>query len=205
MLTNGLIIALTSNYIPTLVYRWGGHLDAYEQSLVASNMSSGDLSRSMYLAGYRNWSLSAFTVDQLVDGRAFPSVFTHTLEDYDAEGNELDTLYQPFIDFECLNVLSNGTINATVFTRDEYIAFYESNSSSLLFEFDSVSSSPMASGPCFLNETLCKYRGFVQQGDVSGQGRRGLTYWQLWTARLAFLVLFEVSSLKCATPFTIII
>ena len=59
-------------------------------------------------SGYVDWSLSSFSVANLLDGLAFPGYASQRLQLYDLEGNRIrndsgtDYLYLPFVDFDCL-------------------------------------------------------------------------------------------------------
>ena len=54
-----------------------------------------------------DWSLAKFTVNKLLDGRAFPSFRAHELQLYNTAGEILgndtsDALYLPYINFNCI-------------------------------------------------------------------------------------------------------
>ena len=59
-------------------------------------------------SGYVDWSLSSFSVANLLDGLAFPGYDSQRLQLYALDGNRIsnstgtDYLYLPFIDFDCL-------------------------------------------------------------------------------------------------------
>ena len=121
VVTNALLIAITSNFVGFEVYTRGGYRDEYRgrsKSLVPdeSNNFQG-------LSGYANWSSTPFRLADLVDGSAFPSYSAQSLEIFNPDGSEIENvflaqerytgssppLYLPFVDFDCLDV--NATLN----------------------------------------------------------------------------------------------
>ena len=123
MVTNGLLIAITTQFIPFEVYIRGGYSDQYKNSI--ENSTFGNATRTHDLSGYIQWSVSPFPVNSLLDGQAFPAYSTHALVMYDDNGNKIANangkpiLYLPFIDFECLYdaVTSNVSNSATLFSN----------------------------------------------------------------------------------------
>ncbi len=106
VLTNGLLIAVTTQFIPFEVYIHGGYSDQYKNSI--ENTAFGNATRTHDLSGYIQWSVSPFPLSALLDGQAFPAYSAHALVMYDDRGNKITNkngepiLYLPFIDFECL-------------------------------------------------------------------------------------------------------
>ena len=129
VVTNALLIAITSNFVGFEVYRRGGYSDDYtgmvNDTLVGELrpiVPVNDSNSNQGLSGYANWSSTAFEVRDLVDGRAFPAYSAQSLEFLNADGSEVtvisgdkgdDTspLYLPFIDFACLK--QNCSVNTT--------------------------------------------------------------------------------------------
>ncbi len=145
VLTNGLLIAVTAQFIPFNVYIHGGYSDQYKSSI--ENTAFGNATRTHDLSGYIQWSVSPFPLSALLDGQAFPAYSAHALVMYDDRGNiitnenEESILYLPFIDFECLydavtyNISTSAAFFSTYsdpltgrdkfgFTDAQYACFY---------------------------------------------------------------------------------
>ena len=71
VLTNGLLIAITANFIPFEVYVRNGYSDQYKNSI--KNSAFGNATRIHDLSGYIQWSVSPFPLSALLDGQAFPA------------------------------------------------------------------------------------------------------------------------------------
>ena len=121
VVTNAVLIAVTSNFVGFEVYRRGGYRDDYNGTGAITVMGEelqGDIvptnssDRDQGLSGYANWSSTVFEVNDLVDGRAFPAYSAQSLEFVNADGSEVEVisgamdgtpiLYLPFINFTCL-------------------------------------------------------------------------------------------------------
>jgi hypothetical protein len=217
VVTNALLIAITSNFVGFEVYRRGGYSDDYTGMVTDTLVGEvpivpvNDSNSNQGLSGYANWSSTAFEVLDLVDGRAFPAYSAQSLEFLNADGSEVtvisgdkgdDTspLYLPFIDFACLK--QNCSVNTTdvevflyyddmnittpTFTEKQYEAFYENASCAQLVFDAGRDDSPEngTDGPCFNGAAMCRFRGVVRE-------ERPIAYWNTWTARLAFIIVFE--------------
>ena len=119
VLTNGLLIAITAQFIPFQVYVRGGYSAEYIKSI--ENSSFGRDTKVHDLSGYIQWSTSPFALSRLLDGQAFPAYSAQALEMYDDSGNEVTNdngesiLYLPFIDFECLYEAVRYNVSTSAF------------------------------------------------------------------------------------------
>ena len=121
VLTNALLIAITSNFVGFEVYTRGGYDEMYDgredvypfQPIVPL----GEEAAFQGLSGYANWSSTSFLVSTLVDGEAFPAFTAQSLEFLSDDGEPVEIvngtrdgvpLYLPFIDMEC--VIQNSTM-----------------------------------------------------------------------------------------------
>ena len=116
VLTNALLIAITSNFVGFEVYTRGGYDEMYDgredvfpfQPIVPIGEEAADQG----LSGYANWSSTSFLVSTLVDGEAFPAFTAQSLEYLSDDGEPAEiimngtrgdvALYLPFIDMECI-------------------------------------------------------------------------------------------------------
>jgi hypothetical protein len=220
VVTNALLIAITSNFVGFEVYRRGGYSDDYTGMVTDTLVGEvpivpvNDSNSNQGLSGYANWSSTAFEVLDLVDGRAFPAYSAQSLEFLNADGSEVtvifreegdDTspLYLPFINFTCLSDMKEKcsaqtttvevslyyddmTTTNTTFTEQQYERFYANESCSKLVFDAGRDDSPEngTDGPCFNGAAMCRFRGVVRE-------ERPIAYWNTWTARLAFIIVFE--------------
>ena len=184
VVTNALLIAITSNFVGFEVYRRGGYKDEY----VGRNLSfvPDESGSDQGLSGYANWSTTEFSLDDLLDGDAFPAYSAQSLEYQNPDGSEVEVisgdsrgtpLYLPFVNFACLDIMApdnNCTFettiirvqdtyneesegNVTTFTDDQYERFYEDdNCKTLLFDAD-TSESPPSNGTCYRSGFQCRY------------------------------------------------
>ena len=114
VLTNALLIAITSNFVGFEVYIRGGYDEFYTGFNAAGSpiVPLGEHAADQGLSGYANWSTTSFSVNVLVDGEAFPAYTAQSLEYFSdngepaeivANGQNGDTaLYLPFIDIQCV-------------------------------------------------------------------------------------------------------
>jgi hypothetical protein len=217
VLTNALLIAITSNFVGFEVYTRGGYDEMYDgredvypfRAIVPLGEDAADQG----LSGYANWSTTSFSVNALVDGEAFPAYSAQSLEFLSDNGEPVEilnrtrdevALYLPFIDVTCVKMMSSCADGNTVevrvvryneteddmqlaFTENGYKRFYENQTCrALVLGTGSDSKSPDrgSQGPCFRNDTTCRFRGIVEN-------ERPISYWHTWTARLAFIIFFE--------------
>jgi hypothetical protein len=214
VVTNAILIAITSNFVGFEVYIRAGYDDQYRG--VDLDLVPNEEAARQGLSGYANWSTTSYEVDVLVDGSAFPAFTAQSLKFVNDDGSAVEVvdgpggdgnlpLYLPFINFTCIEemaedndcdmaVLSNisittydGNENETTFAADEYAKFYgKRECRDLVFNMGDTSASPgnSSKGPCYDGETPCRFRGIVRE-------QRPISYWHTWTARLAFIILFE--------------
>lgn len=156
VVTNALLIAITSNFVGFEVYIRGGYRDEYNNT---EDLVPRDNGYDQGLSGYANWSSTVFDVIDLVDGEAFPAYSAQGLQYVNDDGSDVrvisggnpdDTpLFLPFIDFSCLNTsatsvrcdldttkigvkrfIYNGSMDAEetveTFTDTQYKRFYNS-------------------------------------------------------------------------------
>ncbi|XP_064396523.1 anoctamin-7-like isoform X2 [Halichondria panicea] len=197
VITNAFIIVITSQFIPQAVFQY-------------------TTPEPVRLSEYVEWSLSEFPITQLVDGDAFPSynALNIDLADHngdDIESNDAEPLkfkYLPFVDQDCVRMINSSVriANTTVrpgsnttaygFLKEDPI-FREIYMTSV-FNYtgqcadaescNTISPRSDSQGECYRNQT-CKFRGFA---NAAGQDdAQSLKYWQLQTARLAFVIVFE--------------
>ena len=122
VLTNALLIAITSNFVGFEVYIRGGYDEFYTGFNAAGSpiVPLGEHAADQGLSGYANWSTTSFSVNVLVDGEAFPAYTAQSLEYFSDDGelaeivannaNGNTALYLPFIDIQCV---MNSTLNET--------------------------------------------------------------------------------------------
>ena len=155
VLTNALLIAITSNFVGFEVYTRGGYDEMYDgredvypfRAIVPLGEDAADQG----LSGYANWSTTSFLVNALVDGEAFPAYSAQSLEFLSDNGEPVEilnrtrdevALYLPFIDVTCVKMMSSCADGNTVevrvvryneteddmqlaFTENGYKRFYE--------------------------------------------------------------------------------
>ena len=178
VVTNGLLIAITSNFVSFEVYRRGGYRDEYNPVGLFEENSS-DIHQG--LSGYVNWSQSVFDIKVLVDGFAFPSYTAQELVYVNDDGTEVKSnagtpLYLPFINFTCLEkninisncdrieltnitvITYNGSIEVQTFTDTNYKRFYQDGNCRNLTVATSENGSPEDKnlGVCFNSDFTCR-------------------------------------------------
>ena len=149
VVTNAFLIAVTAQFVPFEVYVRGGWSSDYRDF--------HNLSHVPRLTGYVEWSLSNFSLNELVDGRAFPAFTAQELPLYIDGDEQEDLLYLPFIDFDCISNrsnadISNDSFSIRTFSESQYKAFYgNSTNRALLFSDSKRDESPDegSEGPCF--------------------------------------------------------
>lgn len=145
VITNAVLIAVTSNFVGFEAYRRGGYRDDYNGTgtltvmdvVLQGSIVPDESGSDQGLSGYANWSSTVFEVSDLIDGSAFPAYSAQSLELLNGDGSTASVirgdvkdnsppLYLPFINFECLTNNfgnSNCTVNTTTVTvspfRDE--------------------------------------------------------------------------------------
>lgn len=114
VVTNAILIAITSNFVGFEVYRRGGYQDHYNDKNNGSLLVPQVNGHEQGLSGYVNWSTTEFLVGDLVDGSAFPVYSAQRLvlvnddgtDVVREDGKEIDEddppLYLPFINFPCI-------------------------------------------------------------------------------------------------------
>ena len=182
VVTNAILIAITSNFVGFEVYRRGDYQDDYNDTGLVPQENGHDQG----LSGYVNWSSTEFLVDDLVDGSAFPVYSAQRLVLVNDDGtdvrryanrteiNEDDPpLYLPFIDFDCImnssgcpvalesyivSQLNGGSRNVTTYTEEQYKGFYENSNCRELVIDEKENNSPDNSslGPCFNRFHTCR-------------------------------------------------
>ena len=183
VVTNALLIAITSNFVSFEVYTRGN----YDREYNGSGLVPDERSADRGLSGYANWSTTTFNILDLADGDAFPAYSAQQLNSVNDDGTDVkiltagsdDVLYLPFIDFDCLaanhddpqyNCTSysiteyesekiDGSNETLVsFSSKQYESFYDSAACRQLV-VNTKSRSPTGSqlGPCFDNSTSCRY------------------------------------------------
>ena len=184
VVTNAILIAITSNFVGFEVYRRGGYQDDYNDTGLVPQENGHDQG----LSGYVNWSSTEFLVDDLVDGSAFPVYSAQRLVLVNDDGTDVrkvengrkvpideddPPLYLPFINFTCIKSdLSNcsdslesfavnqlnGERTVDTYTEDNYKSFYmDRECRKLVFNVDD-NDSPRNStlGPCFNSFQTCR-------------------------------------------------
>ena len=181
VVTNALLIAITSNFVSFEVYTRGN----YDREYNGTGLVPDERSADRGLSGYANWSTTPFNILDLVDGDAFPTYSAQDLKSLNDDGTDVkiltsgsdDVLYLPFIDFDCLeanyneyNCTSYSTTeyeskkidgsNETLvsFSSEQYKRFYDSAACRRLV-VNTKSKSPRDDqlGLCFYNGTSCRY------------------------------------------------
>ena len=134
VVTNALLIAVTSNFVGFEVYIRGGYRDDYNRTVIVPD---NDGPRQIVpdndgahqgLSGYVEWSQSVFLVSDLLDGEAFPAYNAQSLELLSDDGEDPlngsssdPPLYLPYIDFTCLNDYQhNCTFSTTTVMVERY-------------------------------------------------------------------------------------
>lgn len=204
VVTNAILIAITSNFVGFEVYIRGGYDNEYNSTGI---VPGGDSRADQGLSGYANWSTTVYPVDELVDGEAFPAFTAQSLEYVNDDGSEITVdsqtpLYLPYINFECLKNSTNcngipiTTINVTkygdsqieaeTFLEDDFETFYKNKSCrNLVFPgLRRTNASPEKRGECFNEQFPCRFRGIVKD-------EREVSFYHTWVARLAFIIMFE--------------
>ena len=177
VVTNAILIAITSNFVGFEVYIRGGYDDEYNSTGI---VPPGQSSSEQGLSGYANWSTTSFSVGVLVDGEAFPAFSAQSLELVNDDGSEISgtPLYLPYINFSCIIEYSNncsfadeiGYFNVTkyggyveevrTFTEESFERFFDDpDCRRLLFNASTkTNQSPRkdSQGVCFLNEVSCR-------------------------------------------------
>lgn len=112
VITNALLIAITSNFVGFELYIRGNYDDSYNRTIFGREIVPiNDGEAYQGLSGYANWSHSVFPVSILINGGAFPAFTAQSLEIFDDDGDDVNgtygsgnpPLYLPFINFTCLN------------------------------------------------------------------------------------------------------
>ena len=185
VVTNAILIAITSNFVGFEVYRRGGYQDHYSPEGLVPNEND----TLQGLSGYANWSSTEFLVGDLVDGSAFPVYSAQRLVLVNADGtdvvykngtkiNEDDPpLYLPFIDFPCIEaqkgsyscsvkepenftvtLLNDEVMTVPTYTEEQYKGFYEnSKCRKLVFDVDdNTSPSNYNISLCFNSSHTCR-------------------------------------------------
>ena len=176
VVTNAILIAITSNFVGFEVYIRGGYDNEYNSTGI---VPGGDSRADQGLSGYANWSTTVYPVDELVDGEAFPAFTAQSLEYVNDDGSEITVdsqtpLYLPYINFECLmnstncNGIPITTINVTkygdsqieakTFLEDDFETFYKNKSCrNLVFPgLRRTNASPEKRGECFNEQFPCR-------------------------------------------------
>ena len=137
VVTNALLIAVTSNFVGFEVYIRGGYRDDYNRTVIVPDndgarqiVPDNDGARQG-LSGYVEWSQSVFLVSDLLDGEAFPAYNAQSLEllsddgEDPSDGSSSDPpLYLPYINFTCLN---NYLVECNVSTTTVMVERYSGN------------------------------------------------------------------------------
>lgn len=182
VVTNAILIAITSNFVGFEVYRRGGYQDDYNDTGLVPQENGHDQG----LSGYVNWSSTEFLVDDLVDGSAFPVYSAQRLVLVNDDGTDVrryangtklnedvTPLYLPFIDFDCImnssgcrvaldsyivTQLNGRSKNVTTYTEEQYKRFYgNSNCRELVIdEKENTSPDNSSLGPCFNRFHTCR-------------------------------------------------
>lgn len=196
IVTNAFIIVVTGQFIPQLVFRYS--------------------TPELRLSEYMDWSLSEFNVTSLVDGDSFPSYAALDLDLVDMDGEDIQNsagisyIYLPFIEPECIQMVNSSIEVANTTLPDGSIAYgfvkqgstaFQNAYLTSVFNFTNTTNCNLnvaepaclsetppegSQSKCF-RDTQCRFRGFAPgQDDV-----QSLKYWELQTARLAFVLVFE--------------
>lgn len=176
VVTNALLIAITSNFVGFEVYRRGGYRQEYNDSGLVPDISGHDQG----LSGYANWSSTEFLVTDLVDGSAFPVYSAQSLELTNEDGTDVrkdnPPLYLPFIDFDCIldnfnagncsvapeNVIISALFgpdrNITTFNEESYKKFYRNSTCRKLVVDEGENTAPDIGnlGSCFDRSSICR-------------------------------------------------
>ena len=178
VVTNALLIAITSSFVSYETYIRGNYDEEYNSSgLVPDNAVDRGLS------GYANWSTTSFRIDDLVDGSAFPAYSAQELDYENEDGTEVQSnatrdstpLYLPFIDFDCLQeeniagrcdlkltevyvtTVNDGNFTDITFTDEEYKKYYQSSCRNLTVDVgEDDSPEERQLGPCFNKNFTCR-------------------------------------------------
>ena len=181
VVTNALLIAITSNFVSFEVYTRGGYADHYNHTGLVPNDGTADQG----LSGYVNWSTTSFDILDLFDGDAFPAYSAQKLKSVNEDGSDVtilsggeEALYLPFIDFDCLDANAasmeclsynttafiytrlDGSVGTNVsFSAKQYKEFYSSSKCRKLVVNKKVGDSPEEGdhGICFNNGSSCRY------------------------------------------------
>ena len=171
VVTNAFLIAVTAQFVPFEIYTRGDYNEEYQMRVGGSDLPE--------LAGYVNWSVSPFRVEDLFDGRAFPALSALELSLFNGddevvavdETGESPLLYLPFIDFECLREFyfvpvyqdSNGTMYNDTFTEADFDRFINNGTAvQYVVVFNdtrprnNVDRSPTGPGICFNRAHTCR-------------------------------------------------
>ena len=127
VVTNALLIAITSNFVGFEVYIRGDYdleydpFDVMGQRIIPQNDDRADQG----LSGYANWSQSVFEVVDLVDGSAFPAYTAQSLQLFNDDGTEARIvsgstsevpLYLPYINIGCVGAMIPNCTNGNLLT-----------------------------------------------------------------------------------------
>lgn len=180
VVTNALLIAITSSFVSYETYRRGDYDERYNSSgLVPDDAVDRGLS------GYANWSTTSFEIGDLVDGSAFPAYSAQELDYENEDGSEVQSnatgdstpLYLPFIDFTCLidrgimnrcpdveftevivTTLDGDNFTDLTFSDDQYETYYRSSCRNLTVRVGRDDSPEDRNlGPCFKTNSTCRY------------------------------------------------
>jgi hypothetical protein len=201
IVTNALLIALTSNQIDKIIYNtYYSNISEYEPLLCPGGTEDNRCHH-----GFVTWATSEFPLMTLLDRTfpdnnitAFPVYSAHDLDAFvpgttdKITVNGTDQLYLPWIDFGCLEAEGFTQFNnETTLNLDQFLEYSKDEmfqslvlSSQNRTDINSFIEEPP--GKCFKANVTCRFRGQVDQN-----GEYPLKYWRVWTAKLAFIIIFE--------------
>ncbi|XP_011409598.1 PREDICTED: anoctamin-7-like [Amphimedon queenslandica] len=192
VVTNALLIAVTSQFIDRELFD-----RVYKDE---PEYNSGD-------GSYARWATSEFQFTNLLrsvddSGKTTFPVFTaQQLYEYNNDSSDIimlrgeRKLYLPFIDYDCFATETGNEMYREGINEDEYKELYQLTNLSMFQNLVLRNQNPknptsnilnITDGTCFKNETTCRFRG-----QVNEDGTHPLTYWHLWTCKLAFIIVFE--------------